>query len=182
MRTSAAVAVLFAASLGAVGCEAMDEVAEPPADTAPGLVAAAPAENVVTVHTEQVGSCVEQIKFGAYTGDAIWSQVWSDLGETEAEASLYCSQIGAEDPAKLLAIHNGWIQTQAILSAEPEPEVVAPAPAPPPAPVAAERPPDIVPSGPDLNCPDIGRRVWVGTNDYHDLDANGDGWGCDSYG
>ena len=33
----------------------------------------------------------------------------------------------------------------------------------------------------DLDCPDIGRTVWVGTRDYHRLDADNDGWGCDSY-
>ena len=182
MRPSAAIAVLFAASLGAVGCEAIDEAAEPPADGAQGLVVEVPAADAASVPVEQVGSCVEQIQFGAYTGDAIWSQVWSDLGESEAGASLYCSQVGSDDPAKLLAIHEGWLQTQAFLAAASEPEVVAPAPAPPPAPAATERPPEIEPSGPDLNCSDVGRRVWVGSNDYHDLDANDDGWGCDSLG
>jgi hypothetical protein len=37
------------------------------------------------------------------------------------------------------------------------------------------------PGNPDLDCPDIGRTVWVGNNDYHRLDADDDGWGCDSY-
>jgi hypothetical protein len=37
-------------------------------------------------------------------------------------------------------------------------------------------------SGPDLDCPDIGRKVWVGANDYHRLDRDGDGWACESYG
>lgn len=27
----------------------------------------------------------------------------------------------------------------------------------------------------------IRRTVWVGNNDYHRLDADNDGWGCDSY-
>jgi hypothetical protein len=36
-------------------------------------------------------------------------------------------------------------------------------------------------TNPDLDCPDIGRTVWVGPNDYHRLDADNDGWGCDSY-
>jgi hypothetical protein len=36
-------------------------------------------------------------------------------------------------------------------------------------------------TNPDLDCPDIGRTVWVGTRDYHRLDADDDGWGCDSY-
>ena len=32
------------------------------------------------------------------------------------------------------------------------------------------------------NCTDIGRKVWVGWNDDDNLDADGDGWGCESYG
>ncbi|MCP2264143.1 hypothetical protein ACFQHV_20470 [Promicromonospora thailandica] len=36
-------------------------------------------------------------------------------------------------------------------------------------------------TNPDLDCSDIRRTVWVGTNDYHRLDADKDGWGCDSY-
>lgn len=35
--------------------------------------------------------------------------------------------------------------------------------------------------GPDLDCSDIGRKVWISGPDYHWLDADGDGWGCDSY-
>jgi hypothetical protein len=91
----------------------------------------------------------------------------------------YCSQVGSTDPAQLLAIHDGWLQVEAFLAGAES--VVEPAPAGR-APAATERQPDIAPSGPDLNCADIGRKVWVGSNDYHELDANGDGWGCDSYG
>jgi endonuclease YncB( thermonuclease family) len=36
--------------------------------------------------------------------------------------------------------------------------------------------------GPDLDCPDIGHRVIITGPDYHRLDADGDGIGCDSYG
>ena len=32
------------------------------------------------------------------------------------------------------------------------------------------------------NCTDIGRKVWVGGDDDDNLDADGDGWGCESYG
>jgi hypothetical protein len=39
----------------------------------------------------------------------------------------------------------------------------------------------VTPSNPDLDCPDVGRTVWVGNKDYHRLDADNDGWGCDSY-
>jgi hypothetical protein len=34
--------------------------------------------------------------------------------------------------------------------------------------------------GPDLNCSDIGHPVEITGPDYHDLDRDGDGWGCDS--
>ena len=34
----------------------------------------------------------------------------------------------------------------------------------------------------NLNCADIGEEVWVGYDDTDKLDADGDGWGCESYG
>ncbi|MFC8797514.1 hypothetical protein ACFT2C_07255 [Promicromonospora sp. NPDC057138] len=39
----------------------------------------------------------------------------------------------------------------------------------------------VSPTNPDLDCPDIGKTVWVGSRDYHNLDADNDGWGCDIY-
>ena len=36
--------------------------------------------------------------------------------------------------------------------------------------------------GPDLDCPDIGHPVTITGTDYHRLDLDGDGIGCDSYG
>lgn len=36
--------------------------------------------------------------------------------------------------------------------------------------------------GVDLDCSDVGMRVWVGGNDPHALDGDGDGWGCESFG
>jgi hypothetical protein len=35
--------------------------------------------------------------------------------------------------------------------------------------------------GPDLDCSDIGKKVRVYAPDYHNLDSDGDGWGCESY-
>ena len=42
----------------------------------------------------------------------------------------------------------------------------------------------IPPAPPDLDCPDIERKVRVdqGQRDPHRFDANADGWGCESYG
>ena len=59
-------------------------------------------------------------------------------------------------------------------------------PPPPPAPTTPEAPaqgtePWNLP-GPDLDCADIGHRVIITGQDYHRLDADGDGIGCDSYG
>lgn len=36
--------------------------------------------------------------------------------------------------------------------------------------------------GPDLDCPDIGHSVRITGPDYHRLDRDGDGIGCESYG
>jgi hypothetical protein len=36
--------------------------------------------------------------------------------------------------------------------------------------------------GIDLDCSDFTSKVWVGDNDPHGLDADNDGWGCDSLG
>lgn len=34
----------------------------------------------------------------------------------------------------------------------------------------------------DLDCIDIGHKVWIGNDDPHHLDRDGDRWGCESYG
>jgi endonuclease YncB( thermonuclease family) len=37
-------------------------------------------------------------------------------------------------------------------------------------------------AGPDLDCADVREAVRISGPDYHRLDADGDGWGCESYG
>lgn len=54
-------------------------------------------------------------------------------------------------------------------------------PAPSPAPALAVGEPWNEP-GPDLDCADIRQKVRITGPDYHGLDADGDGWGCVSYG
>ena len=34
----------------------------------------------------------------------------------------------------------------------------------------------------DKDCDDIRKKIWVGNNDPHNLDGDGDGWACESYG
>ena len=41
---------------------------------------------------------------------------------------------------------------------------------------------ELPPPPPDLDCSDVGRKVWVGSYDPHKLDRDNDGWGCESYG
>lgn len=60
--------------------------------------------------------------------------------------------------------------------------VAEPVPGAAPQALPAERPSEVPTGGADLDCADIGRKVWVGSNDYHRLDRDGDGWGCESYG
>lgn len=69
----------------------------------------------------------------------------------------------------------------------PVPSTPPPAPPPPaqvpPAPLAAPvGEPWNRPGPPDLDCSDIGQRVFITGPDYHRLDGDGDGIGCESYG
>jgi hypothetical protein len=83
----------------------------------------------------------------------------------------------------------------------PPPPTTAPAPPPTVRPLAAAPPTtaaavsrqgdcapaypdDCLPPAPDLDCPDIRHKVRVdhAFGDPHRLDADGDGWGCESYG
>jgi hypothetical protein len=186
MRSTAVIAMLLSASALTAGCLGSDEAAS---SVAPPIEAAQPDDvDVVAAaafpSTEQVGSCVEQVKFGAFVGDASWTQVWTDVGKTDAGASAFCAQLGIDNAAELARVHEDWLGLQALAAASATESTTPPADADTPEapPVTTERQPEIPPFGPDLNCGDIGRRVWVGSNDYHELDANGDGWGCDSYG
>ena len=47
-----------------------------------------------------------------------------------------------------------------------------------------QQPRNFVPAdnGGDLDCADIGKMIYVGSNDPNHLDGDGDGWGCESYG
>ena len=56
------------------------------------------------------------------------------------------------------------------------------APPPPPPPPAGGGSEPWNQPGPDLDCADIGQRVIITGPDYHGLDRDGDGVGCDSYG
>jgi endonuclease YncB( thermonuclease family) len=78
-----------------------------------------------------------------------------------------CGVAAENDPTQILEI------------AEPQP---VPAPAGLAGVPAAPAEPWNLPGPPDLDCKDIGHRVTITGTDYHHLDADGDGIGCESWG
>lgn len=111
------VPLLLVVAPGAVACiEVEDENATGEGGDGDAQVSDSQVDDV------QVTSCVEQVKFGAYTGDAAWSQVWVDVGET---AEGYCTQLGENNPAELEAVHEGWMKVEAFLSAAASEEAPA---------------------------------------------------------
>jgi hypothetical protein len=203
MRRSIFGPVLIVAALAAAGCEAVeDDGSSAPADTAREVTEVPSTET--TLPTEQIGSCVERVQFGAYTGDTFWTQVWNDVGQTVEGAQTFCSQLAIDDPVGLLSIHGEWGEAEAFLAAaEPAPAAAEPAPTttlppvtlppttvPPPAPTSPPPPENscdpayptvcIPPNSPDLNCGDISfRRFKVLPPDPHGFDQNNDGVGCE---
>jgi hypothetical protein len=81
--------------------------------------AAAADANLDIVPHDQVASCVESTKFGAYVGDAAALERWKSAGESDADLEDVCVQIWRADPTKLAAIHSGWMATQAAIAASP---------------------------------------------------------------
>ena len=87
-------------------------------------------------------------------------------------------RIGAEN-ARIQAEADAAAAAAAAAQAERDAQAAAAAAAVEPEPAALE--PWNMP-GPDLDCADIGKKVWISGIDYHRLDRDGDGWGCESYG
>jgi hypothetical protein len=81
-------------------------------------VAAAEASMDLVPH-DQITSCVESTKFGAYVGDAVAFERWNSAGQSEANLAKVCNQIWRADPAALATIHSDWMETQALVAATP---------------------------------------------------------------
>lgn len=123
MRRSAIAFVCLLSAAAAAGCIPVEEEG---ASTA----SSSSADEQVTevgnpVNAGHVASCVEQIKFGAYTEDPTWSQTWADVGQSETGAVTHCTQLGEDTPARLAEIHDDWLQVEAFLAAA-EPQAAAP--------------------------------------------------------
>ena len=104
-----------------------------------------------------------------------------------------CYINSAHTSVHLIADHMGTIKahayTPATLSGAPDRRLDTRTETPPPPPTTTVPPvttdrwnQPVSASNPDLDCSDIRRKVRVLPPDYHRLDADGDGWGCESYG
>jgi len=81
--------------------------------------AAAVDANLDLVPHDQITSCIESTKFGAYVGDAAALERWNSAGQSEADLTEVCNQIWRADPAALATIHSDWMETQALNVASP---------------------------------------------------------------
>ena len=81
-------------------------------------VAAVDAELDLLPH-DQITSCVESTKFGAYVGDAASLDRWNSAGQSDIDLAEVCTQIWRADPTALDKIHSDWMATQAMIAAEP---------------------------------------------------------------
>lgn len=81
-------------------------------------VAAADA-NLDLVPRDQISSCVESTKFGAFVGDAAALARWDSAGQSEAGVAAACLEIWRGAPSDLAAIHTEWLATQAAIDASP---------------------------------------------------------------
>ena len=81
--------------------------------------AAAAEANLDLVPHEQIASCVEATKFGAYVGDAAALERWNSAGQSDADLAGVCNRIWRDDPTALAAIHSEWMDTHAANAAAP---------------------------------------------------------------
>ena len=82
---------------------------------------------VSTVPLDQIASCVESTKAGAFVGDVAAQELWNSVGQSEPGLADACAQIGRDDPAGLAATHLAWTAAHPPVPAEPAPVEVAPA-------------------------------------------------------
>lgn len=75
--------------------------------------AAAAQANLDLVPHDQITSCVEATKFGAYVGDAAALERWNSGGQSDADLEQVCNRIWQSNPAALATIHSDWMETQA---------------------------------------------------------------------
>ena len=171
MRCVAFASVVVIAAL-ASGCKEPNTTNYDPV----GIAAADANMELVEVPPEQVTSCVESTKFGAYVGDVTARERWDAAGQSDAALSEVCGQLGRTDPAALATIHWNWTAAQSSIGAASRAEVTPSADCDPSYPDLC-----LPIGGPDINCDDVAeRRFTVLAPDRHELDDNDNGIGCES--
>ncbi len=172
------VPLVVVAGLLAASCEGTD-TADPTPTTDAAFVDAFAAVTVPPsiVPADQVTSCVDATKYGAFVGDVDASARWNAVGQSDDALTEACTQIGRDDPDALATMHWNWTASQAAVAVAPPAPVAAPANDCDPS-----YPTLCIPLGsPDLNCPDISDRDFpVQGPDPHGFDRNQDGIGCES--
>lgn len=177
MRPPALLGVLLSLSVLGVGCAELEEQG-----SSSSPLEAVDAVPAAFAPPEHVASCVEQIKFGAFTGDVVWAQVWNNVGQTDEGASAHCTQLGTDNPAELAGIHDGWLQTQAFLAAAAQADEAPQAAAP----ACNSNYEGCVPIASDVDCEGgegdgpayVAGPLRVLDSDPYGLDHDGDGWAC----
>jgi hypothetical protein len=176
MRPKMVVPLLAVIGLLGAACAPQEESAEPgQVDAFAAVELASPTPATVIVPVEQINSCVDSTKHGAFVGEAEAAERWNTADQTEVALIEACTQIGRTDPASLAAMHWNWTAAQAAITAPPPP-IAAPANDCDPS------YPDVcIPAGvADIDCGDITQvNFTVLPPDRHGFDGNFDGVGCE---
>ena len=109
----------------------------------------------------------------------------------DLSAVIPATNVNAITPTRVIDTRDEFPKIDATTTTRP-PATQPPATQPPATQPPATQPPacsigdwscsELPPPPPDLDCSDVGRKVWVGSYDPHKLDRDNDGWGCESYG
>lgn len=110
--------IVLVVSLAVVGVLASG-CTDPDTTSYDPMGAAAAQANLDLVPHDQITSCVESTKFGAYVGDAASIERWNSAGESDADLEQVCNEIWQRDPAALATIHSDWMEIQADIAAAP---------------------------------------------------------------
>ncbi len=159
-----------------------------------------------TVAPNLIADCVDYVRFGAFTGNALLVSMWNDATQDAATLWAHCDQLGRSNLVGLKNMSAQWIEVEALVEASQAtlatqltvPQVAPQTPPPtnpPPAPVAAQAPSSpcdpnytgCVPIASDVDCNGgtgdgpayTAGPVTVIGSDIYELDRDADGQACE---
>jgi hypothetical protein len=159
-RTMLAAAVAALGVFVPIGCSSGGGTSAPPPTLEPISVDVVTSLVMVTTTTLRpidpalVDHCVQYVKFGAFTKNAMLTAMWDAAGQDDATLRSNCISLGRDDPAGLQALSDGWASVQLVLqsnsttSTTVAPRAPRTTPAPPlatDAPVVDTTPPETTP-------------------------------------